>query len=153
MEMIVAHPLGQLARRVVRTADELGRTPVLEIGRDVRMTNEFYAQLFAAVVQQTRRDLRVEVMAGGYGFAKELFLRGQMKRLRAVATRMSELRLDEVGGMVEIDRRMVLSRPAGRLRPLVMGLMLVSGPLPSWTEKLRLVLKPVESTDYQIVAA
>jgi len=149
MDIIATSPLGGLAQRIVHSCDQLGQTPVLEVAPGLVLRDAFHLQLLSAVAEQAGRPVRLEVLAGDYGWWQNWLLSRDLKRWRRLAVAASEL----AGIDVTVERRMVLSRPAGKHRPLVLAIAGQEDSFPSWAQPLRLTTAPTHLDDIQLLAA
>lgn len=137
----------EFAGHLLKCADEWGVTPVVLWDRELRVGSEFYSSLFESLVGQAMRPLRLECIDS---------LRGpwaswrHRKRVR-LFKRIIDSNSGPLANLITVESRVVISRPAGIRRPLVVAIADEDVTLPIWSRGLRLTMTPKSLTDFQII--
>lgn len=139
--------LRPLADRCVEMADHHGQTPVLAVERGLYLAPAFYGALAVELHRAAQRTLRLEVLVDLERRASLWRARGARRRAEALHASLHPL----LGGDIAVEARTLLSRPAGPLRPLAVGLANVGDPVPSWAAVLRLTCRPAHTDDVHLV--
>lgn len=141
--------LHEFAGHLLKCADEWGVTPVVLLDRDLRVRSEFYSSLFESLVEQANRPLRLECIDPIRG---PLTTWRHRKRVR-LFKRIVDANSGQLAELISIESRVVISRPAGIRRPLVVAIADEDVTLPIWARGLRLTMTPKSLTDFQIIPA
>lgn len=136
----------RLANGVVRTFDQEGLTPVLVIDRRIVLSSQFLAELMVTIHRSAERQLRLEVLLNTQGFAGLL----RAKQTDRLIHRLRQAIPASLASEISVERRTVLSRAAGPLRPITVGLAMDQDSLPEWTSPLRLTFRPQQANDIQL---
>lgn len=139
--------LRPLAERCVEMADRHGRTPVLAVERELVLSPAFYSALAVELHRAADRAVRLELLVDLERKASLWRARSARRRAELLQAAVAEV----LGGAVGVETRTVLSRPAGPLRPLVVGLAAIGDPVPSWAAVLRVTCRPTHTDDVQLV--
>jgi hypothetical protein len=150
----------ELAFHLVHLADREGQLPVITHDRRLVLRPVFYRQLAKDLLAIAGRPLRYEFLVKDAGF-RNLGVNWAVSRymtqlIRLWASPASPVASTGVGGTkidVAVQRRMVVSRPAGLHRPLAIGVCIVDRPLPPWATKVVLTEQPSHIDQFQLVAA
>ena len=141
--------LHEFAGHLLKCADEWGVTPVVLLDRDLRVRSEFYSSLFESLIEQASRPLRLECIDPIRG---PLTTWRHRKRVRFFK-RILDANSARLAELISIESRVVISRPAGIRRPLVVAIADEDVTLPIWARGLRLTMTPKSLTDFQIIPA
>ena len=137
----------EFAESLVDLADHHGFTPVVACDRSVRLSNSFYVHLLRELAVKADRPIRVEVFSDeAISWWNNWTIARFVRMLESCAKREQQLR-------VSVERRLMLSRPAGAMRPLAIGMILHPATLPEWARLIELTARPKHTSQIQIVAA
>lgn len=139
--------LRPLAERCVEMADRRGQTPVLAVERGLILAPAFYGALAVELHRAAQRTLRLEVLVDLERRASLWRARGARRRAEALQATIRPL----LGDGAAVEARTMLSRPAGALRPLAVGLATAGAPVPSWAAVVRLTCRPAHTDDVHLV--
>lgn len=138
----------ELADHLVALSDEQGLTPVLATDGSVTLRPAFYMTLLQQLPVAAGRHVRLELLINSARL--NWISRYRVARLNKI---LSTFIRESSTGALSLERRLTLSRPAGILRPLTVGLTLSPCELPAWATLVELSYRPSRLSQVQVVAA
>ena len=135
------------AQSLIDLADLQGCTPVVSCDKSLKLRRSFYQQLLAQLAQQAERPVRIEIL---HGDSATWWLNWHVSRFAQMLE--SSIRPEDAA-KISVERRLMLSRPAGATRPLAVGFALRPVTLPEWAQLIELTTKPTCVSQVEIVAA
>ncbi len=134
-----------LAEHLVELADTQAVTPVVIAQPGLRLRPPFYRALAEALLVAAGRGLQYEFIGGLDGWNAG----AQRLALRRLANQLNAMSLESVQA-VQVA---VIGRPAGKQRPLVVGVACGDVPLPPWAQPVHVCTRPTQATDFQLLLA
>lgn len=139
--------LKEFSEHLLKCADDWGVTPVVLWDRELRVRSDFYSLLFESLLEQAKRPVRLECIDPIRGPLASWRHRKRVRLFNRIITSTPEKFRDAI----TVESRVVVSRPAGIRRPLVIAVADEDVTLPIWARGLRLTLAPKSLNDFQVI--
>lgn len=136
-----------LAAHLVNLSDRRGFTPVLTTDNSVSLKPAFYENLFRSLLHITNRSVRLEILEQPTSSLRWLQHWLVNRQLRHLQRSMPA----EMQSQVVVERRLILSRPSGAMRPFVFGVARSAQHLPDWGTRVELTTTPTRISQIQLV--
>lgn len=137
--------LDNFADRLVQLSDDRGISPVLTLQSGLSLHPRFFGHLAERITAQTGRPMRFDLVVNPYG---PLASARRWRALREVAKLSAEMPPE-----ASVSIGVTVGRPAGKRRPLVIGIASDSVDLPEWACRISVCTRPTDSDAVQIIAA
>lgn len=139
--------LQELAELLVDSADRRGKTPVITLDEDLRIADAFFFELGLQIGKTAQRPWRWEVLQEATSLRRMWRRRQRFQQLQRVIAALHAEDCCET----TVESRLLLSRPAGPLRSLAIGIADWHDSIPSWGHSLRLTTNPTRLDDVQLM--
>jgi len=138
-----------LAEHLVDISDRHGFTPVLTTDNSVSLRPAFYQSLLGALLNISKRSVRLEILnqpTSALHWLQHWMVNRELQKIRRCVPA-------ELQAQVTVERRLILSRPSGAMRPLVIAAASAGQILPDWGRRVELTTTPARTNQIQLVAA
>jgi hypothetical protein len=139
--------LADFASHLIQVSDRRGQTPVIVLDRRLSIGKDFISEFLSQLAAIAERNVRIEIITSAPKSVLSLSgLRNQ--RLKKLLERSLDPQHQRV---LTVETRLVLSRPAGPSRPLVIGFCGSVELVPAWGRLVELTSMPTETTQFQVI--
>lgn len=141
--------IDDLAGHLVYLSDRRGFTPVLTPDRSIRLKPLFFANLLNAISKTSTRMVRLEVLDQPSSLTSWL----KHWRTGRQVSKIGQTIPANLKCQICVERRLLLSRPSGAMRTLVIGLATREQELPEWGTRIELTTTPATRDQVHLIAA